>query len=122
MTLGEAITAFLEEHNMSMRAFAAKAGISHSYVHYIISGRNNTKKKVPAPSITVYRAVAKGMGIDVNDLIAMVDDKIAIGNAVPISLTEEESALVLAWRIASLEDRQTAAFALRKYGLSVPEA
>ena len=120
MTLGEAISKYLTEHSMSMRAFAMKSGISHAYVSYLINGRPS-QKKTPAPSITVYRAVAKGMGIDVNELIDMVDDKIAIGNATPISLTEEESALVLAWRIAKLEDRQNAAFALRNYGLNVPE-
>jgi len=120
MTLGECINLYLQEHNMSMRAFATKCGISHAYISHIVSGRPH-QQGTPAPSITVYRAIANGMGIDVGDLIAMVDDRIATGNAVPLTLTDEESALVLAWRIAKLEDRQTAAFALRKYGLNIPQ-
>ena len=121
MTLGECINRYIIEHNMSMRQFAMKSGVSHAYVSYIVNGKSSVGK-VPAPTITKYRAFAKAMDMDVNDLIAMVDDKIQLGNATPISLTEEESVLIFAWRIASLEDRQTAAFALRKYGMAVPEA
>ena len=119
MTLGECINNFLTEKNMSMRAFAEKAGVSHTYISHIINGRPNTHD-MPTPTIQKYKAFAKVMGIDVNDLIDIVDDKIAWGNAEPINLTPEESALVLAWRMANLEDRQMAAYALRKYGLSVP--
>jgi len=121
MTLGDVINRYLNEHEMSMRTFATKAGVSHAYVSYIVNDRSSVGKK-PAPTITKYRAFAKAMDMDVNELIAMVDDKIELGNATPLSLSEEESALIFAWRMASLEDRQTAAFALRKYGLAVPEA
>ena len=37
-----------------------------------------------------------------------------------LDLKEEEYQLIQAWREASLEDKQTAAFALRKYGMAVP--
>lgn len=120
MNLGECINQYLIEHDMSMRAFAAKAGVSHAYVSYIVNNKSSVGK-TPAPTITKYRAFAKAMDMDVNDLIAMVDDRIQLGNATPVTLTDEESVLVLAWRMAKLEDKQTAAFALRKYGMAVPE-
>ena len=119
MTLGECINRYLNEHDMSMRAFAAKAGVSHAYVSYIVNNKSSIGK-VPAPTITKYRAFAEAMSMSVDDLIAMVDDRIQLGASTPISLSEEESVLILAWRSATLEDRQTAAFALRKYGMAVP--
>lgn len=79
MTLGECINNYLNEHNMSMRTFAAAAGVSHTYISYIINGKTS-RGDVPVPSIDKYRSIAKAMGIDVNELIAMVDDNIAWEN------------------------------------------
>lgn len=75
MTLGECINQYLTEKNMSMRTFAALAGVSHSYVSYIVNGKTSRGDQ-PVPTIDKYRAFAKAMGIDVNQLIAMVDDSI----------------------------------------------
>lgn len=79
MTLGECINNFLNEHNMSMRTFAAKSGVSHTYISYIINGKT-ASGETPAPTIDKYRAFANTMGMDVNDLIALVDDRIKWGD------------------------------------------
>lgn len=79
MTLGECINNYLNDHDgMSMRKFAALAGVSHSYISNIVNGKNS-RGKASVPTINVYKGIAKAMGIDVNDLISMVDDKIAWG-------------------------------------------
>ena len=73
------------------------------------------------------------MGMDVNQFLREVDVDVEWGSAAEadefgdeqatrdsMALSEEEIQLVLAWRKASIEDRQTAAFALRHYGMAVP--
>ena len=78
MTLGECINNYLNEHKMSMRKFATLSGVSHAYISNIVNGKTS-RGNSPVPSIDVYRGVAKAMGIDVQTLIAMVDDEIAWG-------------------------------------------
>lgn len=78
MKLGECINNYLNEHNLSMRKFADLAGVSHAYISNLVNGKNS-RGKASVPTLTVYAGIAKAMGIDVNDLIDMVDDKIAWG-------------------------------------------
>ena len=79
MTLGECINSYINEHDgMSMRKFATLANVSHAYISNIVNGKTSRGNN-PVPSIDVYRGIAKAMGIDVNTLISMVDDKIAWG-------------------------------------------
>lgn len=79
MTLGECINNYMNEHDLSMRKFAALSGVSHAYISNIVN-RKTSRGNDPVPSIDVYRGVAKAMGIDVETLISMVDDKIAWGD------------------------------------------
>ena len=85
MSLGEYISMYIEEHNLSIRAFAAQCGMSHSYITYIINGRTS-RGKPPVLTIDMYKKLAAGMGVDVNELLAEVDDSIAL----PVSQAEEE--------------------------------
>lgn len=90
MTLGECINNYLNEHKMSMRKFASLAGVSHAYISNIVNGKTSRGNN-PVPSIDVYRGVAKAMGISVETLISMVDDKIAWGERKkePILITKD---------------------------------
>lgn len=78
MTLGECIINYINEHDLSMRKFATLSGVSHAYISNIVNEKTS-RGNAPVPSIDVYRGVAKAMGIDVETLISMVDDKIAWG-------------------------------------------
>lgn len=90
MKLGECINNYLNEHDMSMRKFATLAGVSHAYISYLISGQT-PRGKTPVPTITVYKGIAKAMGIDVNTLVSMVDDEIAWGEQKnPATVTDYE--------------------------------
>ena len=120
MTLGECINNYLNDHKMSMRSFATLSGVSHTYISYIINGKT-ASGAVPVPTIDKYKAFAQAMGMNVNDLIAMVDDKIQWPsskdrkNSFPgFSITsEDEINLILDYRDASEEIRQAAAGMLR---------
>lgn len=79
MTLGECINNYMREHDLSMRKFASLSGVSHAYISNIVNEKTS-RGNAPVPSIEVYRGVANAMGIDVETLISMVDDKIAWGD------------------------------------------
>ncbi|MEL7609468.1 MAG: XRE family transcriptional regulator [Bacillota bacterium] len=75
MTLGKIIKAFREEHRLSMDEFAAKCGISKSYISMLENNRNPQTGKPIAPSIDVVRKVANGVGADFDQLIRDLDDQ-----------------------------------------------
>ena len=72
MTLGEYINNYINEHDMSIRKFAAIAGVSHSYISNIINEKT-ARGNNPAPTIHVYRGLAKAMGMSVEELIYRVE-------------------------------------------------
>lgn len=79
MTLGQAIHEYREDHGLSMEKFSSMSGLSKAYIS--ILERNKTPHgNIPAPSIDTYVRVAKTMSMDVNDLLALVDDRISLVN------------------------------------------
>lgn len=77
MRLGELITKYRIETDISMREFARRSGLSPTYVSQLERGETGRGKK-PAPSIETYKAVAKAMNIGIDELFAEVDDIISI--------------------------------------------
>ena len=76
MSLGEYLNQYLNEQNMSMREFAKKAGVSHTYITYLINGR--TQRGTPLkPTFDKFKAIANAMGMDSDTLAGIVDDDIA---------------------------------------------
>ena len=53
------------------------------------------------------------------DFLGVTTDYLLTGRE--LTLTEEESMLLNCWRHATLPDKQNSAFALRKYGMIIPE-
>ena len=72
MTLGEYINQYLIDHDMSMRKFAALAGVSHAYISNIVNEKT-ARGDNPVPTMTVYKGIAKAMGMGVNELIYRVE-------------------------------------------------
>lgn len=75
MKLGELIKTYRKEHGLSMRAFARASHLSVTYISMIENDLNGRGKR-PVPSVDTYRCIARAMGMDVEQLIRMVDDKI----------------------------------------------
>lgn len=82
MTLGEAIKEYRNKHDLSMRAFGRLAGLS---VTYISNLENNVTQRgnKPIPSLETYKAIAKAMGIELDELLRVVDDDVRIGKEAP---------------------------------------
>ena len=85
MTLGEIIKKYRDDRKMSMDGFAQLSGLSKAYISVL--ERNITPHgNQPSPGIDTYRAVAKVLGLDVNELIRAVDDDIELPRPAPATL------------------------------------
>lgn len=78
MTLGDIIRKYRMEHGrMSQRDFAKLCGgaITCGYISMLENNYNPRTGKPISPSIATYEAVAKVVGIELNDLLDMVKDE-----------------------------------------------
>ena len=115
MELGEYLNQYLNKHNLSIRKFAEKAGISHSYIAYIVNGKTSRGQK-PVLTIDKLRQISSAMGMDVNDLIAAVDADIQWpSHQESHELTPEEWELVRCFRLADDRDRDHVKYILARY-------
>ena len=89
MTLGECINNYLDEHDISMRKFAALAGVSHAYISNIVNGKTS-RGNDPVPTLKVYKGIAKAMGIEVNELLSTIDGKITFGELKKLATFSDE--------------------------------
>lgn len=80
MILGDLIKQYRTETHMSMEQFAQKSGLSKAYVSILERDYNPVSGKHVVPSLETIKAVSSAIGLDFNDVIAMLD-----GNQ-PVSL------------------------------------
>lgn len=124
MKLGEYINNYLIEHNMSMRQFSERCGLSHQTISYIINDRlpnGNT------PNITFKtgKRIANAMGLaDINELADVADFDFAWGKkrSANTILDSDEEMLLKAWSKASKDDKFAVYAVLRKYGMCEPSS
>lgn len=115
MDLGEYLNQYLNEHNLSIRKFAEQAGISHSYIAYIVNGKTSRGKK-PVLTIDKLKQISAAMGMDTNELLATVDTDIQWpGGTSSYDLTPDEWELVLCYRRADDRDKKTVKYILDRY-------
>lgn len=74
MTLGEIIKEYRTRTGESMDIFAKKSGLSKAYVSVLERNINPISQKPPIPSVQKIKAVAAAVGLDFNDVIAMLDE------------------------------------------------
>lgn len=123
MTLGTIIREYRENNSLSMKDFADKCNLSKGYISMLENGVNPRNKKPIAPTIPSLKKVALGLGIDIDTLMRMLDDKQEISlnivdnqigeaekNSSSMVLTETEKAIITEYRRA---DDITQAMVLR---------
>lgn len=115
MTLGEIIRTYRSEHSMSMDAFAERSGMSKPYISILEKNQHPKTGKPVIPSITMISKAAAGMGMDFDDLFAMIDGDVRIDPRPikPAELTQDELDLLAAYRAASESDKDAAFRVLR---------
>ena len=67
---------------MSMDKFSKISGISKAYISMLEKNRTQRGEE-PAPSIEMYRNVADAIGVDVDELVRMVDGKVLLSKPLP---------------------------------------
>lgn len=87
MILGDLIKKYRSETGTSMEQFAKKSGISKAYVSILERNYNPVNGKPVVPSLETIKAVSNAIGVDFNDVIAMLDSNR------PVVIREEKSAI-----------------------------
>ena len=77
MTLGQIITKYREEHELSMGEFADAAGFSKTYVWQLEHNKNRRGKTI-TPTVASIQKAAKAMFMSFDELFAMVGDDVMI--------------------------------------------
>lgn len=75
MTLGDIVKKYREENNISMESFSQKCNLSKGYISMLEKNKNPNTGKPIRPSLLTIKSVASAMNIDVNDLIALLEDQ-----------------------------------------------
>jgi transcriptional regulator with XRE-family HTH domain len=70
MGIGDVIRKYRKEHGLSLREFAEKAGLSHSYIDKLESGKDPLTGKPVMPTMRTIEMIAKAMGVTVEQLMA----------------------------------------------------
>lgn len=72
MKLGDLIRKYRQENDLSLRDFAKKAGLSHSYVSSLENGFDPRSGKEVIPTIETLKKVANAMNMELDDLLAQI--------------------------------------------------
>lgn len=88
MRIGEIIAQYRKEHNLSLRAFAERTGISRSYINTIENDVDNTR----AITINKIGQLAKGMNMTSDELLDIMDEETPV-NVSGFNHTAARSAL-----------------------------
>ena len=75
MFLGEIIKKYREEHNLSLRAFASKCGLSYTYISMLEKNVDYRTGKPIAPTLDSVKYISKAMNMPIDDLLKMLDDE-----------------------------------------------
>lgn len=83
MTLSELIGSYRSENNLSQRQLALKCGLSNGCISMLEKGINPNTKQSLTPTIPVLKKLANGMGMNLEELVSIVDD-------MPVSMLADE--------------------------------
>ena len=106
MTLGEFVKNYIEDHDMSLRSFAAMVGMSPQQISNIISGKGNNGKPMTS-TMRTYKKIAEALGMDEQEFLLMLNDVVTVNPAtssdrdqlkqIVDSLTDQEVSALLAY-------------------------
>ena len=82
MKLGDIVKKYSEEHSLSYREFARKAGLSNTYITNIVNKPNSN------PSLDALKSIASVMGISSVRLFEMLDDDQIFELKAPSNVTQ----------------------------------
>ena len=81
MTISKLIKEYRKNNHYSIRDFANKCGVSHSYIAMLENEKNSKTGEPIVPSLSALHKIAKGLSMNLNDLFTICDD-------MPVSLND----------------------------------
>jgi transcriptional regulator with XRE-family HTH domain len=75
MLLGEIIYDYRKRNGLTMKEFSDKSGLTKGYISMLEKNYNPRSKSGITPSIATFKKAAKGMNMDFDKLISMVDNQ-----------------------------------------------
>ena len=122
MKLGKIVKNYRQAHSLTMRDFAAKSGVSHSYIAMLEDGKNSKTGLPMTPGLVTLKKLAAGMDMSIDELIATADDMPVSLQPSPSpaesDLTESEQALLDLFRQVP-EDQQALVLSMIRAALNI---
>ena len=75
MEIGDIIKKYRSTHNLSLRAFAQKTGLSYAYISILEKGINSRTKQPTKPTLETIRCIAKGLNLSLEELLKILDNE-----------------------------------------------
>ena len=75
MTLGKLIKLYRENNHLSLREFAKRCGLSHTYISALEKDIDNRTGKPIAPTLDTVKYVANGMNMSIEKILKILDDE-----------------------------------------------
>ncbi len=121
MKLSEIVKNYRTENELSQGRFADRCGVSKAYISMIENEKNSKTKKKMTPNIASLAKIAKGMNIDLDALVRMMDKDIVISlKPVAADFSKDEMELVRRYRKLNEKGKEAALNAIKGF-LSVAE-
>ncbi len=123
MDLGKIVKQFREEHSLSMDEFAKRCSLSKGYISMIENNVNPRNNKPISPTLPSLNKLAFGMGIELDDLLRLMDGNqpIELVADTPASsefhISDLEKTIILEYRKS---DEITQAMVLRALAIDDP--
>lgn len=126
MKLSDIIADYREKMKISQREFARRCDLSNSYISFLEKETNPKTGRPMVPTLIQYKKIATGMNMTVQQLFEMLDDDAPVDLnpsayvlRSPVSsfgcLSEEEQALLSAFRAADDRARADALYTLLQH-------
>lgn len=104
MTIGKIISEYRKRNSQSLRLFADRAELSHSYISALEKEKDPRTNKPITPTYDALKKIAKAMNMDIIDLMKVLDDNQPI---IINSISPEE-------KLSNIESKDILTYLLRK--------
>lgn len=91
MHLGEYIKQYRDQHEMTVREFAKRSGLSPGYISMLEKNQNPKNNEPIIPSIETFQKVALGMGTTIHEIMRHVDENQPVAIEYVIDYQEREN-------------------------------
>lgn len=75
MILGDLIKKYRKSNDLSLRDFAQKCGLSHTYISALEKNIDSRTGKPIAPTLDTVKYISKGMNMPIEDILRVLDDE-----------------------------------------------